>query len=634
MTHQTIHALLTATTAKHSDDVALIAPARPPMRYAALLEHVERLGRRLNGLGIGRGDRVAIVLPNGPETAAAFLAVTAVAAAAPLNPGYRAPEFDFYLADLRAKALLVAAGSDSPAVAVAESRNVPVIPVSFVSDTEAGRFVLDVSAEDAGNITLAEPDDVALVLHTSGTTSRPKIVPLSQRNLCLSADNIRNTLQLSTDDRCLNVMPLFHIHGLVAAVLATLRASGSIACTPGFVATQVYDWLAELRPSWYTAVPTMHQAILARAEAHRDVIEASRLRFIRSSSSALPPQTARELERVFGVPVIEAYGMTEAAHQMCSNPLPPAERKFGSVGPAAGPDVAVMNESGDLLDADAVGEVVIRGGNVTAGYENNSQANDEAFTHGWFRTGDQGYLDDNGYLHLTGRVKEIINRGGEKISPREVDEVLLDHPAVVQAVTFAMPDARLGEEIAAAVVLRDHEQASEHALMAFAAERLAEFKVPRRVVVLDEIPKGPTGKPQRIGLAKKLGLDAADDAGQAAHVEPGNDTEAALAQICRDVLRTDRVGIHDNFFERGGDSILASQVIARVRQELGVEMPILVFFESPTVAGMASALQSIRAAPLDDDAEARRLLAEIEQMSDDEAGRLLERERSSGELDA
>jgi acyl-CoA synthetase (AMP-forming)/AMP-acid ligase II len=301
-------------------------------------------------------------------------------------------------------------------------------------------------------------------------------------------------------------MPLFHIHGLVAAVLSSLAAGASVYCTPGFSALKFFAWMAECRPTWYTAVPTMHQAILSRAGRNSDIIAANPLRFIRSSSSSLPPQVMAELEAAFSAPVIESYGMTEAAHQMTSNPLPPAPRKAGSVGIAAGPDVGIMGEDGELRPPGETGEVVIRGPNVTPGYENNPDANAAAFTKGWFRTGDQGVIDSEGYLTITGRLKEIINRGGEKVSPREVDEVLMDHPGVAQAVAFAMPHPKLGEEVAAAVVLRPDATVSERELRDFAGQRLADFKVPRKIVILDEIPKGATGKLQRIGLADKLGL--------------------------------------------------------------------------------------------------------------------------------
>jgi acyl-CoA synthetase (AMP-forming)/AMP-acid ligase II len=503
-TIETIHDLLRVGA---DADVAIGAPGRDPLTYAGLRQLASSVASSLNALGLGRNDRVAIVLPNGPEMAAAFVAIGSACTTAPLNPGYRADEFEFYLSDLNARALVVEAGSDSPAVQVARSLGVPIVELVADASGPAGTFRLQgASTGPAANGGLAGPDDIALVLHTSGTTSRPKIVPLTQRNVTASAANIQDTIALASGDRCLNIMPLFHIHGLIAAVLSSLRAGASVHCTPGFNALRFFSWMDEVQPTWYTAVPTMHQAILTRVERNRDSIERSKLRLIRSSSSSLPPQVMVELEEVFGAPVIESYGMTEASHQMTSNPLPPRERKPGSVGVQAGPDVSIMDEDGNLLPLGSTGEVVIRGKNVTLGYESNPKANAEAFTNGWFRTGDQGEMDAEGYLRITGRLKEIINRGGEKISPREVDEVLMDHPSVAQVVTFAMPHAMLGEEVAAAVVLREGANATERELRDFVSARLADFKVPRKVLMLDEIPKGATGKLQRIGLAQKLGL--------------------------------------------------------------------------------------------------------------------------------
>jgi len=492
---------------------AISAPGRVPLNFDGLRRQVESTVAALNGFGIGRNDRVAIVLPNGPEMASAFVSVACAATAAPLNPAYRQPEYEFYLSDLSAKTLILEAGSDSPARAAAVGLGIPIL--ELLADAEAPAGVFELMPEESGETDSgderaasgwAEEDDVALILHTSGTTSRPKIVPLSHRNVCASAVNVSHTLRLTADDLCLNVMPLFHIHGLIAAVLAPLGVGGSIFCTPGFNALRFFAWLDEARPTFYTAVPTMHQAIVARAARNREVIERNPLRFVRSASAALPPQVMAELEEAFGAPVLEAYAMTEAAHQMTSNPLPPAARKPGTVGIAAGPEVSVMDEAGTLLQAGDIGEIVIRGPNVSDGYENNPAANAEAFTNGWFRTGDQGVMDDEGYVTITGRLKEIINRGGEKISPREIDEAILDHPAVRQVVAFAMPHPKLGEEIAAAAVLRPGMEATPRELQAFAAERLADFKVPRKILFMDDIPKGPTGKIQRIGMAEKLGL--------------------------------------------------------------------------------------------------------------------------------
>jgi acyl-CoA synthetase (AMP-forming)/AMP-acid ligase II len=438
--------------------------------------------------------------------ASAFVSIAAGATAAPLNPSYRAEEFSFFLSDLNARVLVIMAGFESPARAVAADHGIPVIELE-PDNQVTGLFEL--YPKTATPLVSKSPvvvNDTALVLHTSGTTSRPKIVPLSHGNLTASAQHIGETLALSANDCCLNIMPLFHIHGLIAAVLASLAAGGSVACTPGFNALKFFAWMADFKPTWYTAVPTMHQAILTRASRNRETIESNPLRFIRSSSSSLPPQVMRELEDTFSAPVIESYGMTEAAHQMASNPLPPSSRKPGTVGPAAGPEVAIMDEIGTVLSAGIIGEIVIRGSNVTQGYERNPAANAAAFTKGWFRTGDQGVIDEDGYLTITGRLKEIINRGGEKISPREVDEVLMDHPAVAQVVTFAVPHEKLGEDVAVAVVLAEGADADSDVLRAFVRQRLADFKVPRQVVFLDEIPKGQTGKLQRIGLAEKIGL--------------------------------------------------------------------------------------------------------------------------------
>ena len=484
-------------------DAAIRAPDREPLSYAALREQVWGTGRALRGAGIGPDDRVAMVLPNGPAMAAAFVCIAPWCAAAPLNPAYKADEFDFYLSDLDAAALVAAEGASGPALAVAARRGLSVLRLQ--EGSRAGAFSLATDREDP-----VEPRGdaaTALVLHTSGTTSRPKMVPLTQANLRASARNIARTLSLSPADTCLNVMPLFHIHGLMAPVLASLSSGASVYCTPGFDALRFFAWLEAAAPTWYSAVPTMHQAILARAPRNRERIRGAALRFIRSSSASLPPPVMSALEETFGAPVIETYAMTEAAHQMCSNPLPPAARKAGFVGPAAGPEVAIMDAEGVALDTGGEGEIVIRGENVMDGYLANPQANAQAFHGEWFRTGDQGYMDSDGHVRVTGRLKEIINRGGEKIAPLEVDDVLLDHAAVAEACTFAVPHPRLGEDVAAVVVQAEGHATDAATLRDFAAMRLADFKVPRTIVFVDAIPKGATGKIQRIGLAAALGLD-------------------------------------------------------------------------------------------------------------------------------
>jgi acyl-CoA synthetase (AMP-forming)/AMP-acid ligase II len=491
------------------DRTALSAPGGVPLTYSALRARVSDTIASLRAHGIAAGDRVAIVLDNGPEMAATFLAVAGGATAAPLNPAYRAEEFEFYLTDLRAKLLIVAEGKESHAVGVAEKLGVPIARLVPHPERGAGSFTLDFPPGAPAVVAdprPATPDDIALVLHTSGTTSRPKIVPLAQRNICASAHGIRETLALTEGDVGLCIMPLFHIHGLIAALLTPLSAGGQVFCSPGFNALRFFSWMEEARPTWYTGVPTMHQAILKRAPNNSAIIAANRLRFVRSSSSSMPVRVIGELEETFGVPVIEAYGMTEAAHQMASNPLPPRMRKPGTVGPGAGPEVRVANEQGQTAPPGVSGEIVIRGDSVMSAYENNPKANAEAFINGWFRTGDLGTMDTDGYVTITGRLKEVINRGGEKISPREVDEIMMGHPAVHQCVCFAVPHEMLGEDVAAAIVLKEGAAAEEKELRQYAAGRLVDFKVPRKIIILTEIPVGATGKLQRIGLAKKLGL--------------------------------------------------------------------------------------------------------------------------------
>lgn len=492
----------------HDEATAISAPGGKPLTYNGLRQLMQVTRQHLNAAGIGRSDRVAIVLPNGPEMASSFIAVASAVTSAPLNPAYRADEFEFYLSDLNAKALIVEQGSTSPAVTVAKKLGLALIVLRPTPDKGAGAFELDMGELSGVCVAPgpAQPDDVALVLHTSGTTSRPKIVPLTHTNVCASARNIASTTRFTSLDRGLNIMPLFHIHGLIAGVLAPLSRGGAVCCTSGFNALKFFGWMDEIKPTWYTAVPTMHQTIVSRASHNADIIARNPLRFVRSSSSSLPPQVLADLEAVFKAPVVEAYGMTEAAHQMACNPLPPGQRKPGTVGLAAGPEVAIMDDAGALLPTGSIGEIVIRGDNVTPGYESNPKANAEAFTNGWFRTGDQGSLDEQGYIAITGRLKEIINRGGEKISPREVDEVLMDYPSIGQVVTFGMPHDKLGEEVAVVVVLREGKQATEREIRDFAALKLADYKVPKKIVFMDEIPKGATGKLQRIGLAQKLGL--------------------------------------------------------------------------------------------------------------------------------
>ena len=464
----------------------------------------EKISRQLAATNVKNSDRAAIVLPNGPLMASSFLSISSYMSAAPLNPSYKQEEFEFYLDDLKPKFLLVEPNSKSLAVIAAKNLNIPVFEMKISDNQPLGTFELFDKETDYKN---PNDTDEALVLHTSGTTSRPKIVPLSNLNIFTSAVNISKSLKLTTDDHCLNIMPLFHIHGLIAVLSASAKVGASVCASNGFNALKFLDLAETQNITWYSGVPTMHQAILLRAQKNSDKAKKLNLRFIRSSSASLPPAIFEQLNDIFETPVIEAYGMTEATHQMASNPLPPAIQKPGLVGMPAGPEICIMNDKNEKLLQGEIGEICIKGDNVTNGYENNPEANKQSFVNDWFRTGDEGFFDEDGYLKISGRLKEIINKGGEKISPLEVDNILMDFPPIDQALCFGYKDKMLGEDIAVAIKLKENKSCTEDDIKSYANEKLAKFKIPKKIFIVEDIPKGATGKLQRIGLAKKFGLE-------------------------------------------------------------------------------------------------------------------------------
>jgi acyl-CoA synthetase (AMP-forming)/AMP-acid ligase II len=483
---------------------ALIAPDYLPLTYRQLIENVEDLVEQLHELGLGQGDRIAIAMGNGAPMVITFLAAALCGTAAPLNPKYKQDEFEFYYEDTQAKALITLPGTAEAAIAAAP------FEMALIEAIVKKDGTLSFSLEHPGMLSGAKQKqapptegDVAMILHTSGTTSRPKRVPIRHRNLIASTQNIIDAYQLTDKDMTLCLMPLFHIHGLVGCLLTTFASGGKLVCPYSFDGLQFWKWVETYHPTWYSAAPTMHQVILARASRNKAIVKANPFRFIRSSSAPLPPVVIEQMESTLEAPVIESYSMTEAAHMMATNPLPPKTRKPGTVGYGFGVEIGIMDEAGKLLSEKTLGEVVVKGANVIDGYENNPDANATAFVEGWFRTGDQGIIED-GYLRLTGRIKELINRGGEKISPLEVDDVLLRHPAVAEAITFAVPHKSLGEDIHAAVVLE--KLVPEKELKTHCTKTLADFKVPNQIHVLDELPRGATGKLQRLNMAQLLNL--------------------------------------------------------------------------------------------------------------------------------
>ena len=486
--------LLSLLNAAPGNSTAVIIPETSIfVTYDSVRRQVMQMAEELAAMGIRRDDRVANVLPNGLPTIVAFLAGAVAGTAAPLNPAYRYDEFRFYLEDTAAKVLLAPEEGADEARRAAADLNIPVYSVQI----DDKGYVSIVGAPKGIPVSLPGPDDIALILHTSGSTGRPKRVPLKQRNIAVSTKNISETYQLKDNDISLCVMPLFHIHGLVASTLSTFRTGGIVILPNKFNPMSFWRTVREHGATWYSCVPTIHQLSVARLNEKPEGID--KLRFVRSCSSALSPVLKEKLENLLQVPVLEAYGMTEASHQMCSNPLPPRASKAASVGPGTGVKVGIMDDDGNLLPSGELGEVVIQGPNVIEGYENNPEANAKSFTNGWFRTGDQGMIDGEGYLHLKARIKELINRGGEKIAPLEIDEVMLKHPSVAEAVAFGMPHPTWGEEVAIAVVLKEPQ--AEALLVEHCKKHLADFKVPKKILIVDKIPRTATGKIQRRAVA-------------------------------------------------------------------------------------------------------------------------------------
>ena len=474
------------------------------IEYEFLAKNIKKIGKQLSSIDTKNNKICALVLPNGIDMAISFLALANYVTVSPLNPSYTREEFLFFLEDLDCDFIIA---DDNASNALIEAAKLLKIKLFYIESYSPESELLIKSLQSSISLpNQNKTDDICLILHTSGTTSRPKQVQLSCMNIISSALNIAHVLKLEKKDKGINIMPLFHIHGLIASLLSSIVTGSSLVCTSGFNALTFYGSLKNFNPTWITAVPTMYQAILSRASRNKEIIQSSNLRFLRSSSAAMPVATIETLENVFQCPVIEAYGMTEASHQMASNFLD-GIRKAGSVGKSAGPEIALFKDNKLITVPNTIGEIVIKGKNVTNGYKNNDKANKENFFNGWFRTGDLGKFDEDGFLFISGRIKEIINKGGEKISPQEVDEGLMKHEAVFQAVCFSVKHEKLGEDIAAAVVLKEGKNIDDRELKAYLSKSITTFKIPRQILILDEIPKGNTGKIQRIGLAKKLGLE-------------------------------------------------------------------------------------------------------------------------------
>ena len=584
------------------DATALLAPGRSPLTYRQLWGHVQTSRNALASLGIGPGEVTALVFPSGPELITAFLALASNGACAPLDPALTESEFRFCLSRLRARTLIVPDDSPGPAARAARSLGMRVLTIHVPLDQPAGVFEL----RDTGESAIA-PDretDAALLLFTSATTDSPKLVPLRWSNLQAMAMHDSQALQLTAADQLLSLMPLFHLHGL-ATVLTQLSCGGSVICTPGFDPASFPAWLTELRPTWFTSSPPLNRAILAVARQQPEFFRDVPLRFIRSATAASEPQLLTLLEEATGVPVLNGYGLTETggvARNTCDH------RKLGSVGRSSGLELAITDPSGNILPPECEGEIVVRGPSVTSGYIDNPEANQSAFRDGWFHTGDIGRLDTEGFLFITGRLKEMINRGGKKIAPQDVEAVLMGHPAVADAAACAIPHSTLGEDVGAAVVLRPGASASESELRQFAAAYLAPFKIPRRIVLIDSIPRTSTGKPRRGVLAEQL-RSPLRRTSAARVLEP---VESVLIDIWRRILGVEQIEVFDDFFALGGDSLAAAVMLTEAQRVLRASTELLAridFFDTPTIQTLARIVVECGAPDQQPDAAPNRILA-------------------------
>ena len=574
------------------DRCAILAPGRLPMTYDTLWLQTRDVVRGLRRFGVGRTDRVAVVLPDGPEAAVAMIAIAAGAVCVPLNPGFTYDEYRRYFGELHLAALLTHAHSNSPSRRAAHALGIPMIEVVARSHDGAGAFSIvgQASRRAAGEEFASNADD-AFILLTSGSTSRPKTVPLTHASVCLSAFNVGTAIELAARDRLLSVLPLFHGHGLISGLLAALAAGSSVVSTSGFDARAFFGWLTEFRPTWYTAVPAIHQAILREADLQKRRARRSSLRLVRSASTSLSRDVLAGLGALFGVPVIDTYGMTEAATQIAANSL--QRQKPGSVGRPAGPEIAILDSEGRRLGSGRRGEIALRGPTIARGYDNDAAATASAFRDEWFRTGDLGYLDAEGYLFIVGRIKEIIHKGGQKVAPAEVEGALLSHPDVTEAAVFPVPHGRLGADVAAAVVLRQDAKVSTQRLRDFARERLAGFKVPGLIRIVPEIPKGGGGKIKRGELAAAFSKapPTTDKRGDEM-VSPRSGLQRQLAGIWAELLDIDQVGVDQDVFALGVDSLAMTQMILRLEERFGVDFSFEDIFSAPTVAALALHVES------------------------------------------
>ncbi|PHS73643.1 MAG: hypothetical protein COB22_00080 [Cycloclasticus sp.] len=568
--------------------LAILASGYESLTYAKLSEYFVYVANTLKDNGIKKNDRIVIVLPNGPEMGALSMAVSSYATCAPLNPEYKTEEFNYYLKDLNTRLLITHSGMKSPAVQEATALNIPVLELDISGDLISKKFVHsgDLHSLNSGQVHWATDSDVALILHTSGTTALPKKVPLTHSNLAASAINVSASLGLNSEDICLNLMPMFHIGGLVDLLYTPLLQGSQIICAANFSFPEFKKNMELYSPSWCQMVPTMIQEITSQDNDELSFMQEHSLRFVRSVSSALPEKLKQQCEGIFKTPVIEVYGMSETAGQITCNPLPPGIRKSGSVGQADGTEVRILDNLDVTTKQNVIGEVLVRGNNVMLGYEYNETPIAKDFLRKWFKTGDMGYLDDDNYLFLTGRIKEIINRGGEKLLPQEVDKLALTHPSIEEAVTFPIPHEALGEEVAIAVVLKNKKTLDKKDLTNFLSQHLSYYKVPKSVYFIDKIPKTIGGKLKRNTLHQLMEQHfyfPAENTHNSTSEAPLSPIAKFIASLWEEALRIKEIGLNDDFFDLGGDSLKAAIFINKIQEKWNEIIYVTALFENPSL---------------------------------------------------
>ncbi len=584
----------------YPNSIAIEQMGAESISYQSLRERVEGLANELRGHGVslnGQRSRVAIVLPNGPGMSIALLAVCSIGAALPFNPSYSKIEFKDYFYKTGVDFVLVGHDDHALAVDVASCLGLKVLRLGGSSELESARNIDYFDTIEDG-FSIPDPEDIALVLLTSGSTGRPKSVPLTHRNICTSAYEVVQSMGLGQSDRCLSMWEQFHIGGLVDLLLAPLASGGTIISTSGFDAAEFYGLLSVAEPTWFQGVPTTLRELAFHAERNQVVTKPNSLRLIRSVAAALPTQLMKDIESLFDTPVIQTFGMTEAGPLITSTRLPPAAHSPGSVGTSCGSEIHLFALGDEVLEAGVSGEVAVRGDNVFSGYENDAEANSHSFRDGWFLTGDIGYLDEDGQLFLTGRVKQIINRGGEKVNPQEVDDALLAHPEVDEVASFAVKHRTLGEDVGAAIVLRPNASANENDILKFLATHLAPFKIPQQLYIYDRLPCNAVGKVDRLALA-----DAVETIRENVVKEQPSDAntlELQLAKLWASELDLPEVGLDDNFYSLGGDSLTGVRLFIVVEEYFGRRLPRSALTGITTVREMARLINEDEIVQLDD----------------------------------